>query len=196
MQARLLRIEGVVRQVDLGERGHREAGEHGGLRAHRIEAARAARRAVGERGGPARRAREARRGAARRVAHLSLKRLSSFSRSWMARCLRFDCSRSLSAASIAPHPRRRASPPPRRARRATWAQHPTLGSPPARRCCCVKGKLHRGYRRRILPMRASSRAHERSSAPRNQKLICGSFAVSSHCLSLTHTVATRIRRQQ
>ena len=38
--------------------------------------------------------------AAAQQAHLSLKRLSSFSLSWMARCLRFDWSRSLSAASI------------------------------------------------------------------------------------------------
>ena len=34
------------------------------------------------------------------AAHLSLKRLSSFSRSWIALCFTFDWSRSLSAASI------------------------------------------------------------------------------------------------
>jgi hypothetical protein len=37
VQARLLGVEGVVRQVDLGEARHCEAGEHRRLRPDRIE---------------------------------------------------------------------------------------------------------------------------------------------------------------
>ena len=39
VSSHLLGVEGVVRQIDLGERGHRKAREHGTLSADRIEAA-------------------------------------------------------------------------------------------------------------------------------------------------------------
>ena len=80
-------------EIDLGERGHREAREHGTLRSNCIEAGtRAHSGEQGNFGGCA--------VAAVVAAHLSLKRLSSFSRSWIALCFTFDWSRSLSAASI------------------------------------------------------------------------------------------------
>ena len=91
--AHLLGIECVVGEIDLGERGHREAREHGTLRSNCIEAGtRAHSGEQGNCGGCA--------VAAVAAAHLSLKRLSSFSRSWIALCFTFDWSRSLSAASI------------------------------------------------------------------------------------------------
>ena len=91
--AHLLGIECVVGEIDLGERGHREAREHGTLRSNCIEAGtRAHSGEQGNCGGGA--------VAAVAAAHLSLKRLSSFSRSWIALCFTFDWSRSLSAASI------------------------------------------------------------------------------------------------
>ena len=79
-------------EIDLGERGHREAREHGTLRSDCIKAGTRAR--AGEQGD------RGEWGCAAAAAHLSLKRLSSFSRSWIALCLTFDWSRSLSAASI------------------------------------------------------------------------------------------------
>ena len=91
--AHLLGVECVVGEIDLGERGHREAREHGTLRSNCIEAGtRAHSGEQGNCGGCA--------VAAVAAAHLSLKRLSSFSRSWIALCFTFDWSRSLSAASI------------------------------------------------------------------------------------------------
>lgn len=91
--AHLLGVECVVGEIDLGERSHREAREHGTLRSNCIEAGmRAHSGEQGNCGGCA--------VAAVAAAHLSLKRLSSFSRSWIALCFTFDWSRSLSAASI------------------------------------------------------------------------------------------------
>ena len=91
--AHLLGVESIVGEIDLGERGHREAREHGTLRSNCIEAGKRAHSGEqGNCGGCA--------VAAVAAAHLSLKRLSSFSRSWIALCFTFDWSRSLSAASI------------------------------------------------------------------------------------------------
>ena len=90
--AHLLGVESIVGEIDLGERGHREAREHGTLRSDCIKAGTRAR--AGEQGD------RGEWGCAAAAAHLSLKRLSSFSRSWIALCLTFDWSRSLSAASI------------------------------------------------------------------------------------------------
>ena len=91
--AHLLGVECIMGEIYLGERGHREAREHGTLRSNCIEAGtRAHSGEQGNFGGCA--------VVAVATAHLSLKRLSSFSRSWIALCFTFDWSRSLSAASI------------------------------------------------------------------------------------------------
>ena len=89
--AHLLGVECIVGEIDLGERGHREAREHGTLRPNCVKAG--TRAHSGEQGN---------RGqwGCCAAAHLSLNRLSSFSRSWIALCFTFDWSRSLSAASI------------------------------------------------------------------------------------------------